>query len=500
MKITTRFFNFILGLSVFTQFVMLAPAHSQAFPESPTPALSESAPVQVENSNNGSAEASASKPQDSPEAGTQPSPTTSQTSATTTESQAVSETNALPTTSAEDQVPPPEVQTSPSSDPSQPTPENAQSSASENQVIPENGASQADKTSQSESSSNSKALDGLNQELNQGKNESIELDSEKRTGFSLLRSQDLADYQRTRGIWVSDSGNGRIIYMKNLRGEDFYPLGISGSGVGHFLNPEQIWVDLEGKIYVADRGNNRVVRIDNITGMGWVEMSNDFLEPRGVAFHGKRLFVSDTGNDRILVYEKFGDLTPMAELKDEKIKKPGYLWLDLEGNLYVCCGDNNLRGQIVRIPFDLTVLPNQWKVYKGQGLKGASFAPTQLVQDDNGTYFIDSANQRLVKADNFKGRNPWEIGGYGRGYFQFLEPKGVSLDEEGHLYIADTGNDRIVCVDLKEGARKWQVYDTTEPNFGLRSPKCVFVWSPRPEPETKDEEEDEKGKSKKSSK
>ena len=315
MKITTRFFNFILGLSVFTQFVMLAPAHSQAFPESPTPALSESAPVQVENSNNGSAEASASKPQDSPEAGTQPSPTTSQTSATTTESQAVSETNALPTTSAEGQVPPPEVQTSPSSDPSQPTPENAQSSASENQVIPENGASQADKTSQSESSSNSKALDGLNQELNQGKNESIELDSEKRTGFSLLRSQDLADYQRTRGIWVSDSGNGRIIYMKNLRGEDFYPLGISGSG--------EIWVDLEGKIYVADRGNNRVVRIDNITGMGWVEMSNDFLEPRGVAFHGKRLFVSDTGNDRILVYEKFGDLTPMAELKDEKIKLAG---------------------------------------------------------------------------------------------------------------------------------------------------------------------------------
>ena len=106
-------------------------------------------------------------------------------------------------------------------------------------------------------------------------------------------------------------------------------------------------------------------------------------------------------------------------------------------------------------------------------------------------FFIDTANQRLVKTDNFKGKNPLEIGSYGRGSFQFLEPKGLSCSEDGSkIYIADTGNDRIVCLDPKQ-ASSWEVYDSLEPTFGLRSPKCVFVWSPRPLPEEDDKDKDE---------
>ena len=341
-----------------------------------------------------------------------------------------------------------------------------------------------------------KSLNELNAELQKGKVKTIDLEMNKKPRFSMLQSSNPEDYKRLSGIWISDTGNGRIVYMKNLQGEDFYPLGLSGSGLGRFLNPEQIWVDVTGKIYVADRGNNRIIRLDDIRGLGWTEMNNGFSGPRGVAFHGKRLYVSDTDNDRILVYEKFGDTTPMAELKDDKIKQPGYLWLDMEGNLYVCCGENSMRGQIVRIPFDLTALPSTWLVYRGQGLTGATFAPTQFVQTDDGVFFVDMANQRLVKADNFKGKNSLEIGSYGRSSFQFLEPKGLSCSEDGSkIYIADTGNDRIVCLDPKQ-ANSWETYDSLEPTFGLRSPRCVFVWSPRPVPEEEDKDsaKDEKDK------
>ena len=335
------------------------------------------------------------------------------------------------------------------------------------------------------------SLKELNAELQKGKTKTINLEMDKKPRLSILQSSNPEDYKRLSGIWISDTGNGRIVYMKNLRGEDFYPLGLSGSGLGRFLNPEQIWVDVTGKIYIADRGNNRIIRLDDIRGLGWTEMNNGFNGPRGVAFHGKRLYISDTDNDRILVYEKFGDTTPMAELKDDKIKQPGYLWLDMEGNLYVCCGEGSMRGQIVRIPFDLTALPSTWTIYRGQGLSGATFTPTQFLKTDDGLFFVDTANQRLVKTDNFKGKNPLEIGSYGRGSFQFLEPKGLSCSEDGSkIYIADTGNDRIVCLDPKQ-ASSWEVYDSLEPTFGLRSPKCVFVWSPRPLPEEDDKDKDE---------
>ncbi|MBQ7528295.1 NHL repeat-containing protein, partial [bacterium] len=347
------------------------------------------------------------------------------------------------------------------------------------------------------STDNPSPVENINQELQNKKARTIELDlNENKPKFSLLRSQNPEDYKRTEGIWISDSGNGRIIYMKNIEGEDFYPLGLNGTGLGRFLNPEQIWVDIKGTIYIADRGNNRIVRIDDIRGVGWQEMNNGFNAPCGVAFHGKRLIVSDTDNDRILVYENFGDTIPMAEFKDSKISKPGYLWLDLEGNIYVCCDGDSPQGRVVRIPYDLTIPPSQWATYKGKGLSGVTFSPTQFIQIEDDYYFVESSNNRLVKIDNFRGRNSLEIGSYGKGNNQFLEPKGLSQDKDGHLYIADMGNDRLVYFDPQPNG-KWKAYDTAEPNFGLRSPKSVFVWSPRPEPSEEDEEnKDEENKDK----
>ena len=178
--------------------------------------------------------------------------------------------------------------------------------------------------------------------------------------FTLLKSDNIEDYKRKQGIWISDSGNGRIIYMKDFNGNDFYSMGNAGHEIGQFLNPEQVWVDFEGKIYIADRDNDRIIRVEYVRGRNWTEKKG-FKNPRGVAYHGKRLYVSDTGNNRILVYDKFESEVPMATLQDKKIDKPGYLWLDLEGNLYVACGSYPPGGSIVRIPFDLTVLPSKWQ-------------------------------------------------------------------------------------------------------------------------------------------
>ncbi|MDO5295664.1 MAG: NHL repeat-containing protein [bacterium] len=312
--------------------------------------------------------------------------------------------------------------------------------------------------------------------------------------FTLLNSDNPEDYKRKQGIWISDSGNGRIVYMKDINGNDFYSLGSAGRDIGNFLNPEQVWVDVEGKIYIADRDNNRVIRVDDVRGYNWTEKTG-FSSPRGVAMHGKRFIVSDTGNNRILIYDKFEAEQPMVTLKDERISDPGYLWLDEEGNIYVCCGDYPPGGRIVRIPHDLTVPPAEWKVYEGQGLSGNSFAPGQICITDDGLYITDTATQRLIRVHDIKGRNVWEMGTYGNGVNEFIDPMGMSQDEEGNIYVVDSNNDRIVRMKNIRG-QEWKAYDTLNPIFGLRSPRSIYVWSPRPSLEEIEEEEEAAKKAK----
>ncbi|MCR5661777.1 MAG: hypothetical protein K6G50_06580 [bacterium] len=388
-------------------------------------------------------------------------------------------------------------------------PDNANSAASEakdsaNSADGSQASTEADKAGgDQEATSAPSAADGdapdvlapLRQDINQ-KGGKIELESQK-PHFSVLNSSNPQDYKRTEGIWISDSGNGRIVYMKNIEGQDFYTIGISGQGIGRFLHPEQIWVDIEGKIYVADRGNNRIIRMDDIRGFGWTEW-NGFSSPRGIAAHGQRIYISDTGNNRILVYDSFKSETPMATLDDPKIKEPGYLWLDMEGDLYVCCGIFPENGKIVKIPYNLTTPPNEWEVYSGRGLKGQGFTPAQIAVTDEGIYCIDPSSQRLLRMDDMKGHDLWELGEYGTEQFEFIDPLGLSQDENGSIFIADTGNDRIVKIDNIRG-KGWTTYHTYEPNFSLRSPKSVYVWSPRPplpDPEEEEDKDKDKGKGK----
>lgn len=299
--------------------------------------------------------------------------------------------------------------------------------------------------------------------------------SPRRTPLALPSPE--VDYAPTEGIWISDTDNGRIVYMKDLDGSGYYALGLAGRGPGRFLQPEQIWVDVESRVYVADCGNNRVVRFDDLRGAGWTE-TRGLNSPTGVAAHGERIFISDTGADRILVYREFG-AEPVAVLSDPKIRRPGHLWLDLEGNLYVAAGEDPPGGRVVRIPVNLDAPASEWQVYEGHGLEGSSFAPALSMVTSRGMFLVDKSSDRLVRVDDFSGRDARELGRYGDGPNQFRGPRGLSQDEQGRIFVADTGNDRIVRLD-DIGGNGWAAYQTADPRRSLRGPRSVYVWSPRP--------------------
>ena len=109
-------------------------------------------------------------------------------------------------------------------------------------------------------------------------------------------------------IYISDPGNNRLkIYNPDLSLKK-----IIGGKEYQFNEPKYLAVDHFGWIYVADQNNNKIKILnknhqlvaqipDNLTGPKKTQLN----KPEGIAVYGKHLWVSDTGNNRVLLFEVF---------------------------------------------------------------------------------------------------------------------------------------------------------------------------------------------------
>ena len=301
--------------------------------------------------------------------------------------------------------------------------------------------------------------------------------------------------QAEAGIYISDSGNHRIMFLKDMKGEGRKVLGRAGHEPGYFLHPCQIWVDPGGKIFVADRDNNRIVRMEQINGFGWKELPG-FNHPEGVASRGDEIYVADTGNNQVLVYDAEMDKKPLRTYKDPRLNHPTSLWLDQNKDLYVTCGQDPPGGRVVKLVDPADHTGAKWEVYEGQNLKQLGFAPSQMVTLDRRLWMVDPAANRLVRVDNFQGRSAREWGGYGTNLGKFRNPAGLGLSKDGNLYVADSGNDRIVEVTGND-PKEWHIYAGGNEGVVLRNPTSVFSWCPVPAPPPPKDEEDPKKRPKK---
>ncbi|MDE2126650.1 MAG: hypothetical protein KGJ62_08675 [Armatimonadetes bacterium] len=134
-------------------------------------------------------------------------------------------------------------------------------------------------------------------------------------------------------VYVADKGNNRIVSFDptfdNITGWQSIsgpPAGVSGPG---FSNPTGVYVDSQGKIWVADSGNNRIVRMDDITGTNWVAYgklgdlnSTGFHNPTGVCAIGGFVYVADQENSRVC---------RMAD--DATLSGAGFTWYTGSGSL-----------------------------------------------------------------------------------------------------------------------------------------------------------------------
>jgi cysteine-rich repeat protein len=237
-----------------------------------------------------------------------------------------------------------------------------------------------------------------------------------------------------------------------------------------FNSPEQIAIDVLGRVYVADTQNHRVYRIGldgNITviagtgtsgfsGDGGSAISAKLSFPRGVAVDGLgQVFIADVNNNRIRRVDMHGRIETIAGTGvaaysgdgiaaiNSALNYPVGVAVDGIGQVYIA---DNVNNRIRRIGSDgnITTIAN------------TSYPRALTLDSQSRLYIVDYVGSKILRLTNgnletFAGTGVPGSDGDGELAVnaQLRYPSGqVAIDSIGRVYIADSYNHRIRRVNL----------------------------------------------------
>ncbi|HEX2915385.1 MAG TPA: NHL repeat-containing protein [Chloroflexia bacterium] len=330
------------------------------------------------------------------------------------------------------------------------------------------------------------------------------------------------------GIYVSDTGNNRVVYFPSsgCTASRVYGQGATGTSfntsapgsTATALNlPYATAVDSSGGLFVADNANNRVVyyppssftatrvygQVD-FTGHTFGTSPTTLHDPSGLALDVTGgLYVTDFANNRVVYYQpgtttasrvygqpgytsstaNYGGLGPAS------LQAPFGIAMISDGTLLVSDSYNNRVVSFSAIPEytnsiaaavygqpDLSTgtttfpqLPNNTSI---------AF-PLQTVVDHSGGIYIADADYKRVLY--FPAGSPYATKVYGNGpsgdnftsyptgvdASHFERPAGLALDRDGGLYVSDNLNNRVLYFPAGSFTAT-KVYG--QPDFNINSP------------------------------
>ncbi len=264
----------------------------------------------------------------------------------------------------------------------------------------------------------------------------------------------------TGHVYVADSGNNRL-QVFDKAGLYQYTIGTGyGSGNYQFTGPHSVAVNATGHVYVADSWNHRVLVYDKAgiymytigtTGV-IVPIDNwHFNSLYGVAVNSTgHLFVADSGNDRVQVYDKAGiyqftiGVTGESGVDNSHFDFPIAIAVNATGHILV--GDwSNARVQVFDKAgiYQYTIgVTDVWQPIDNAHLSN----PSGIAVSSLGYVYIGDASNHRVQVFDKNGIYRYTIGvphveGVDNAHFNFTT--GVAVNATGHLYVVDLRNDRV---------------------------------------------------------
>ena len=171
--------------------------------------------------------------------------------------------------------------------------------------------------------------------------------------------------------------------------------------------------------------------------------------PEGIYLHNDTIFLADTRNHRIQLFDKQGEvICVIGEMgdRDDQLRLPTSLSVTNDGLLYVVDSKHNYI-KIFSVEGDFI------RKFGGTSTKarerGTFNHPSGISVDEkrDRAYVSDTMNDR-IQVFTLQGRFV-DVLDESNGY-SFNRPKGISLDREKNLLIADTNNNQVLIISKEE--------------------------------------------------
>lgn len=247
----------------------------------------------------------------------------------------------------------------------------------------------------------------------------------------------------TLGVTTTPAG-GQGFWLTAVSFQGWW--GQFGKGNGQFRQPRDVDRDAAGNIYVSDHRNSRVQKLSP-TGAFLAVIgrpgrgAQKLLRPNAIAIAGNLLFVANTENNRITVYNTTNGAVVREwggqGTADGKLDMPNGVAIGPDNNVYVTDTFNHR----IQVFTQEGVFVRKWGSL-GAG-DGQMRYPAHLDFDAAGNLYVaDSNNNRIVVFDT-NGVFQRKFGVSGTGPGQFRIPVGVEVGEDGYLYVSEAFGNRI---------------------------------------------------------
>ena len=256
-----------------------------------------------------------------------------------------------------------------------------------------------------------------------------------------------ADVAADGVVWVADTRNDRLMRFNPATETWLTPVGSVGAAAGQLQDPMGVAVTADA-VYVADTGNNRIQKL-SLTGAPIASYNTGLSQPQGleVAPDGS-VWVADTKNNRLVhlsdTLVNLNDGFGGAGTGDHQFFDPHDLAIG-NGKIYVADTYNN-RVQVYDLPEAVEPPPagqDKWsyssQIFNAQG-RAPLYPAGMAVASDDTWYVADSAGSRLVTVNPNTGTIT-PVGGAALD-----DPRDVMLDSTtaDRLWVLNTGANRVL--------------------------------------------------------